>query len=726
MAGEGEGEGEGEEALDVPPQAGEGEGEGEPEAPRLVVGADQARAGVAVAVDCVGGELTVEPAEGVTIGDDGAVTATVVGAYTVRCGELNAALTVTAGVVATLQITDLEAVAPDDSPVRPVVAAADAFGNVVEAPELTWSFDDPTFSARGRFDGSVVIEGSGWAELIATEAESGIEARRRIGVDRHPPVLVVDAPARGLMTSEGQVHVAGTVVDDVGVASILVEDVEVGPDADAGEGEGEGEAEAEAEEAEDGAFATVVELDAAAPGVRVVTVQARDLLGRSVQVRTGVMHGQFAGDGERVEGAARFRLNPTILSDDDDVDDDLSTLSAAGIGDLPYTPTDIDTDCNGTIHLLALRHEPVQVVTTPVAGGLNTEVIIPGVELDYDGRGCIDFFGCRCADLDSTATMAIEATVRSTLTAQACAAVVDTQVTRFEVVGLDLNDPALEGSAEDFIKPEIEDRIEGSFRPVIRDVVHDAVSTLVDAVGLPDSLTLPAPIGLQIELTPCTTDVSFDATGGDFDQAALPDAGGALRLAGASPDLSGEHALGLALHLDLVNQLLHLAWSQDAALIEVAGGSVQMLLPPFLGPPAADGPADAFVMSVVDTLATVDSQIGELVIAGATRIPMRAEVRGDSVVLVATAQPDEIELYLDLVQGPGPAAIEALGGLDALARDRFLNALAGLELPFPLPALELTEGTPMGLADPIAAPGGPGGDHLAVTADLAPALPPPQ
>ena len=129
---------------------------------------------------------------------------------------------------------------------------------------------------------------------------------------------------------------------------------------------------------------------------------------------------------------------------------------------------------------------------------------------------------------------------------------------------------------------------------------------------------------------------------------------------------------------------------------------------------------------MADALATVDSQIGAVTIAATLRLLMRAQVHGDAVVLAATDDPGEIEVFLDLVDGPSLAAIDALGGLDALARARFLDAVAGLQLPIPLPPLALVPGAPpLSLDAPQAGPDGPGHDHLSVRAGLAPPQPQP-
>ncbi len=663
---------------------------------------------MAVAVVCRAGLLTVAPEVGVVLGE-GTVTGQIVGQYVLTCAhadgqELTAPLAVVPGPVATLEITELPEVVADESSVRPVVAAADAFDNVVAEPELEWTFADAEFSARGRFDGSVVVEGSGWSDLIATEAESSVQARRLLGVDRHAPVIVVEAPERGLITSEEAVGVSGTISDDVGVASLTLNGEAIEAD-------------------EEGRFGQAFELGR--PGVDIVSLEVTDRAERVARVRTSVLHGQFAAEVQAVAQAARFRLNPTLLSDDDDVDDDLSSLIGGALGDLPFEASGTATDCNGRINLNALRHGAPELTVTAVDGGLQTEIVVPDVEVDYDGRACADFFGCQCADLDATATMRIEALAVSTLTAEACEVVVVTEVRSADVIGLELNDPSLGGTVENLLRPQIVSRLEADLEPAVQTLVHEAVSTAVGTIGLPESLALPPPLDLIVQLGPCTTGVLFDETGGHFDQSAMPAAGGALRLPGATPDLSGDHDLGFALHLNLINQLLHHIWSEDAELVSVAGGEVDMLLPPVLTPPRPEGPAEAFVMTMADSLATVDSQLGPLTIAGTLQVLMRAEVRQGTVVLAATEDPEEIDVYLDLVDGPSIAAIDALGGLDALARARFVDAIAGFELPIPLPSLALVDGRPpLSLADPAAGPDGPDHDHLAVRAGLAPLAPP--
>ena len=497
-----------------------------------------------------------------TLGD-GALIGEIVGEYVLTCTsdggqELHAAFEVQPGPVATLQITELPEVVPDDSSVLPVVAAADGYGNVVAEPELQWSFEDVGFSARGRFDGSVVVEGSGWSELIATDAEAGVKARRRLGVDRHPPVVVVEAPERGHVTTEGSVAVRGTVSDDVGVASLILNGEVVEVD-------------------DEGRFGQALELGP--PGVQIVALEATDRADRTTRLRTAVLHGQFAAEVEAVNGAARFRLNPTLLSDDDDLDDDLSSLVSRGIGDLPFQQSVIATDCNGEVSLNALRHGRPELTITAVDGGLRTQIAVPGVEVDYDGRGCISA-ACLCADLGATATMTIAAVAISTLTAEGCEVAVATDIQTADVVGLALNDPSLGGLVEGLLKPRIVAELEAALGPALQGLVIAAVG----AIGLPQSLDLPAPLNLTVPLGPCTTGVRFDATGGEIDQSALPDAGGGLRLSGEAPDLSGDHDLGFSVHVDLINQLLHQIWAQDVDLVTVVGGQVDLLLPPVLTP----------------------------------------------------------------------------------------------------------------------------------------------
>jgi hypothetical protein len=653
--------------------------------------------------------LDVQPPDGVTV--LGAVLMATrpspAGGFDVTClvpgTALSASATwsVEAGPPDFVRLQASPAVIAPRSAVQVEATFEDAYGNPTTGT-LEYSVVEGTGRVTGTGAGTVVLDGRGPLVVEGRVPGTQIAARFSVALDADEPVLVLDSPTPGGFWPRA-LGVTGTATDDLGLASLTVDGVEVPANPD-------------------GTFETVLDLP---PGLHVLTVSAADALGRTVTRERAVLVGDFRAPGEWLERALRVGLNPTWFDDDDPVPDDFAAQAAAA-----FDPTNLELgavpmECGGGLVVLsAIRVVERNVDVLPRNGGLDTTLTLAGVEIDYAGQACAvaGFFGCLCQAVQQTATAdAIISAGGIDLATRACVVEGTSTAVTTQVVNLDLH---LDPAAAQFA-PAITARTE----QIIADRLSLAYAASLDAsaarigqsFALPAEVTLPPPQSATLGQESCFTDALIDVAGAHFDarvrydaQTAvdLPPGAGALEVQGLLPSTRGPQDVGLAIDLDVLNTLFFDAWRSGAPLAFPGNLAATPILPTVF---VAQGD---HVDVTLPGLAVQFSVFGRTIhLLMAVVVPAVVAERNGSVGLLLTADPDAVLTFAEVVDpldlGPNESFVRA-AAVDALRRDA-LPALLGSLIPLPFDRV--------GASPIVGAVGTLAGDAIRIVGEIGPPAP---
>jgi len=514
----------------------------------------------------------------------------------------------------------------------------------------------------------VVVLGNGPLDVVArlVRAEGGpLEARTTLRVDGAPPDLVVIAPAQGEMVAAGgRLALEGVVTDPAaGVMRLDVDGqaVVVGPG---------------------GRFATPIQ---PRQGLNVVRLRATDARG-NVRVHVRAFH--YAGhyrdgasaDGARVDDAVVARLAPAIF-------EDLGYLLGALLAQLDlqqFLPEPLarggdgdDCVCAGTKTCTGFKvsgsdprfQDPI-VELTPQAGGLHVVLGVSGFEIGLALQGRNACSAIPAAHGNATAAaVVVEGDLDLALGAGVPSAALR-EVT-ISVEGLKTTlDLGPFGVAGPQAQAALRAALEAGLRGRLDALVPGTIARVLSTFSIQQDVALPAPLeGGTVSLGARFSSVGFTAADGRIGlgvsatgvtrvPAPGPGSVALSEVAALAPPTS--RPLAIALHLDLVNELLYAAWrasgfSIDATALVPRGEGlvleslrVDALLPPLLLP-NADGPLPLQLeIGGVRVRVRIASTGGPLEIEGL--LHLRAEVG-------ATAHGNRLQLQIGRVR---EAAVELL------------------------------------------------------------------
>lgn len=504
-----------------------------------------------------------------------------------------------------------------------VIAGVDEFGNAT-APTLLWSIE-PAFDLLVRDDGTLTLSGSGRTLLTATDAESAATVDVAVGVDATPPRIRVTAPTVGAFAdSRGPLRVEGEVVDDVGVASVLVVGEEATLDAQ-------------------GRFG--VEVGAPLVGLEVVDVEATDLADRRSAAVRAALYGQFGRPDALRDDALRLGVNPLVLDDDDPDLDDLASLAELALSPDGRGADFFTTECGGGSDMTNLAYDPPRVDIWPEEGGLGVRVTASNVRIDYTGQGCADVLGCTCHYFDDT-LRAERVTVEAdaSLLVALCGVESDTVAQPAVVEGLDLNLPAEERQYEGLVRASAEQVVADTATGLLLEVVEGAIDH-----GLSNARLAPGGLVAQA----CVVAAVFDEGGGHLDAPGQVDradparaagaGAGVLITAGGAPDMrSPDDAMVYAVDDDLVNAIFYEAWM---------AGDVDAALPAVLMTGGEGGPDLAYG----DVPVEVPTEAGPAAASVTIRASAQVQAAADGVLTIGPspqAEPGDVRVYVDVVEAP--------------------------------------------------------------------------
>lgn len=558
------------------------------------------------------------------------------------------------------------------------------------------------------------------------------------GPDTGPPVITLTSPARGLFTTQTQVAVQGTVLDQTGVAYFIINGAAVLP--------GVG-----------GAFNQPVTL---VPGLNVIELEAADPLGKRTRTVVPVVAGQFLPESSVVTDAVAVRLNRPAF-------DAIERLAAQQLGGANLQQQILAQNPLATVSGLGanVRVDATQAnFGTPVldldpqAGALAVRVELPSIDVRTRVSGNLPLgipLGFNVAVTADRAIVTANAVVNV-----AAGGVVTTTLQNVSVsfVNFRYDVSFLPGFIETLTRDLVRGVVERQIRSQVERVVPAQINQAIAGANGPITQTvLGRPVTVRLIPTAVTFDVNGAAirTNGDMVMTpfpGLPTTPGSLATTGAAPAHPTTPAFHVSINDDMLNRAGHAAWRGGLMNLTIDQARAQQLgLPAWF-------PLDAFLLQVffpqlvgqinpLDPLevevssatpvmfrtrpqgpALMDASVGDLTVAvyvAPAGQPRRLVLKAGTQVSVA-AQPSVVNNTLRVAVVGAPTiktdVFETpIVALDEVAVENFVdfilppviqllpNAFNGFPLPV-YPGL-----TPSGIQ---ATTDGPQGDFVTVKGDL--------
>jgi hypothetical protein len=397
------------------------------------------------------------------------------------------------------------------------------------------------------------------------------------GPDTSPPVITLTSPTRGLFTTQPLVRVEGTVVDQTGVAYLVVNGTPVLPAAG-------------------GAFLQVVPLT---PGLNVIELEAADPLGHRTRTVLPVVSGQFTPEVQPIGDALAVRLNRPAFAAIERLA--AQQLGGASLGQMimaqnplyqgNFTVADVQVNAtSATFGQPALTLDPQQ-------GGLRVHVELPSIDVRTRVTGHVLGIPLGVnvsvtadrAIVDATAVVSVAPGGVVTTTLQNVA--VSLVNFRFDIGGI----PTF---IENLARAAVQRLVEAQVRRQVEQVVPQQVDQAIAGANGPITQTV---LGHQVTLRLIPTLVTFDPQGcevrcdGDLTAApapGLPTTPGSLSTPGAPPTFGTTPAVHLSLNDDMLNRIGHTAWRAGLMGLHIDQTAAQQLgLPSWL-------PLDVFMLQV--------------------------------------------------------------------------------------------------------------------------------
>ena len=360
----------------------------------------------------------------------------------------------------------------------------DRFSNRVGAP-LTLT---PTPADAVRVEGERLrFLTPGAVTLSAKSAAGDVIAEKKIRVDSGPPLVHIEAPARGVVIdrrSHQEIVLRGRVTDDSPSIDLQVngQSVQVQPD---------------------GRFRFT--LRPRRDGLQVFRYQATDELSQVTIGAHAVLFGLPRAGGRPLRNAARVHFPKSFLDDDDSIMDDLAHAAEVMLSSLKVPDSNILIPCDGNIKLSNVHWEPGKVSIKPYDGGLTLGVALKEIHVDFAGKACACAFGKKmgCAAFSGDVKTAnVDASVGALLGGKHPTSITIDDVD-LSIAPLTIHWDIWSGALNwfvDLFEETVRDFLIEAIKLALSQRIHADLGTLLQQVVPAQSILIPAPIDALIQL----------------------------------------------------------------------------------------------------------------------------------------------------------------------------------------------------------------------------------